>query len=137
MVIYALVRTHDQDRAVGVADHRIRHAPHQGPSQAAQAAAPHHDQPRTDLFAHANDLPIPMPSRSEVCLRDGPSGPLDLLYLPVEHLSGLPLHRPARFVEQPAGLRYFEVGGVILAGNADDVQLGFGAVGQVYGRLQG
>ena len=100
MAIVALIRgAYDQHRAVGVADDRIRHAPHQGPPQPTQAAAPHHDQARTDLFAHAYDLLIPVPSRSEVHLRDAPSGLLDLLYLPVEHLSGLPLNRPACFVE--------------------------------------
>jgi hypothetical protein len=82
MTIVALIRgAYDQDRAVGVADDRIRHAPHQGPPQPTQAAASHHDQTCADLLAHAYDLLIPVPSRSEMHLRDGPSGPLDLLYL--------------------------------------------------------
>jgi hypothetical protein len=51
MVIYTLLRAHDQDRAVGVSNDRIGDAAHKGTPQPTAPAAAHHDQASTQLLA--------------------------------------------------------------------------------------
>jgi hypothetical protein len=42
---------HDQDRAVGMTDDGVGHAPHEGSSQSTVPSAAYHDEVRADVFS--------------------------------------------------------------------------------------
>ena len=52
----ALLRAHDQDGAVGVANHRVRYAPHERPPYPPPAPAAHDYQSRAYLPGELQDL---------------------------------------------------------------------------------
>ncbi len=74
---------HHQDGAVGMPDHRVGDASHQGLPYPAPPPATHHYQPCTQFLRKLNYLPIGGPY-PQMCLRhDSPCG-LDLLYLSIQ-----------------------------------------------------
>jgi hypothetical protein len=82
-----LLRTHDQHRAVGVANDRVRDAVHQGSPHAAEAPAAHDDEASSYVFRDLHDLISPMPScYPQVILGDLAPILLDLLDLIFEDL---------------------------------------------------
>jgi hypothetical protein len=87
-----------------VTDHRIGDAPHEGPSYPSQSPAAHCYQAGTYLFGQLHDTSVWPSSGPEVSLSDPEVGLrdcspclLDLLNLPIEYLSSLPLDLSKRF----------------------------------------
>src|SRR5215211_4457682 len=79
---------HHQDRAVGVADHRIGDAAHQRPPQGPKAPASQHDEFRAELISQSHDLRI-RPAKPRVYPRYLAAGLPYPLHQLVEHCSSL------------------------------------------------
>jgi hypothetical protein len=61
--VLALVSAHDEDRVVGVADHRVGDAPHKRPPHAAEAPAAEDGQIRVELLGELDDPGWRVPGR--------------------------------------------------------------------------
>src|SRR5215208_4939783 len=128
-----------QNRAVGVADHRIGDAAHQRPPQGPKAAASQHDEPRADLISKSHDLRIG-PANPRVYPRYLVTGLAYPMHLLVEHCSSLLLsvlvHSSPEIRVQGCSARGL-VGYEGQVSHIDDVQLRACFLGQVGGRGEG
>src|SRR5215208_5266598 len=128
-----------QNRAVGVADHRIGDAAHQRPPQGTKAAASQHDETCTELISQSHDLRIGS-AKPRVYPRYLAAGLPYPLHLLVEHCSSLLLgvlvHSSPEIRVQGCSARGL-VGYEGHMSHIDDVQLRACFLGQVGGRGEG
>src|SRR5215217_7142970 len=128
-----------QNRAVGVADHRIGDAAHQRPPQGPKAPASQDDKSRAKLISQSHDLRIGS-AKPRVYLRYLAAGLPYPLHLLVEHCSslllGTLLHPSPEIRVQGCSARGL-VGYQGHMSHIDDVQLRACFLGQVGGRGEG
>ncbi len=98
MVIYTLVRAHDQDRAVGVANDGIRDATHEGTSDTTETPTTHHYQAGAEFVGQVYDRLVSPFSRSEMSSRDGTPDLFDFPHLLVEYVLSVLPDRFERFL---------------------------------------
>ena len=116
---------------MGVADHRVRDAAHQGAAYAAEATAAHNNEAGPHVLCDLDDLIRAMPfCYPQVLLGDLAPILLDLLDLIFEDLLRL---LPQLFYD----LGLADVVGRIAGSNRDNVQLRVRALGQIHGGATG
>lgn len=83
-------RTHHQNRAVGVTDHRVGDTAHKGPPNTTEFPAAYNDQPGIQLFCKGDDLGVRL-AHPQVASGHRSAQALDLPRLPGKYILGLPL----------------------------------------------
>src|ERR671917_6688 len=126
-----LLVAHYQNRAVRMADHRVRNAAHQRSPHSTEPPTAHHDKARPYLLGNPHDLLGPMAfGYPQVLLGDLAPVPLYLLDLLIEDLLCL-LAQLLDYLRDP------DVVGGVAGSDGHDVKLGVGAGSHVHGGCAG